>query len=223
MTFPVMLFAAGMGTRMRHLVADRPKPLIPVAGKTLLDHALDLTLDAGLTDPVINLHYKGAMIRDQLVGQSVRFSDETGQLLETGGGLRHATPLLNSSPVLTLNTDAVWKGPNPISFLLSQWSDDKEALLLLVPPTQAHGHKGAGDFDLNADGQLSRGRGAIYTGLQIIRTETLDQIPDAAFSMNLIWDQMAERGGLYGAVWPGAWCDVGQPESIAIAERMLDV
>jgi MurNAc alpha-1-phosphate uridylyltransferase len=144
-------------------------------------------------------------------------------LRETGGGLRHAIPLLGQSPVLTLNTDAVWRGPNPINLIMQSWRNDMEALLLLVPPDQAHGHKGRGDFYASDNGQLTRGPGAIYTGLQMVCTETLNDVEGAAFSMNVIWDDMAARGGLYGVMWSGQWCDVGQPDSIAIAERMLDV
>ena len=223
MTPPVMLFAAGLGTRMGPLVADRPKPLIDVGGTTLLDHALDLVAEAGLRRPVVNLHYKADMIRDHLKGRDVVFSDETGELLETGGGLRHALPLLTGNPVVTLNTDAAWRGPNPIRHLLGGWSDGMEALLLLVPTAQALGHKGQGDFSPDPQGRLSRGRGAVYTGLQMIRTETLIEIPERRFSMNLLWDRMAARGGLYGTVWPGDWCDVGQPDSLPLAEQLLDV
>ena len=223
MTLPVLLFAAGLGTRMGALTANRPKPLIPVAGKPLIDHALDLATEAQTGTKVVNLHYKGQMIRDHLAGQNILFSDETDGLLETGGGLRHALPLLGASPALTMNTDAVWSGPNPVTHILNAWNDSMEALLLMVAPKNVHGHLGKGDFDIDVDGRLQRAPGAIYTGVQIIRTEALQGISEQAFSMNVIWDQIAARGGLYGALYGGQWCDVGQPESIPIAEAMLHV
>ncbi|WP_108813303.1 nucleotidyltransferase family protein [Loktanella sp. Alg231-35] len=223
MTVPILLFAAGMGTRMGALTADRPKPLIPVAGKPLLDHALDLAKDAQIGNAVVNLHYKGQMIRDHLAGQDVLFSDETDCLLETGGGLRKALPLLGASPALTMNTDAVWNGPNPVTHIQNAWDDKMEALLLMVPTKNVHGHLGKGDFEIDADGRLHRGPGAIYTGVQMIRTEALFDIPEQAFSMNVVWDQIAARGRLYGTLYDGQWCDVGQPESITIAEAMLHV
>ncbi|MEJ6396618.1 nucleotidyltransferase family protein [Yoonia sp. 208BN28-4] len=218
---PILLFAAGKGTRMHPLTHDRPKPLIEVAGKTLLDHALDLTADQPLGPRVVNLHYKGGMIRDHLVGQDVAFSPEE-TLLETGGGLRHALPVLKGSPVVTLNTDAVWRGDNPVAALLSAWRDEMDALLLVVPQDHAIGHHGRGDFALDENGKLSRGAGTIYTGLQMVRTDLLDHMPDGAFSMNLLWDKMIARGGLHGLLYDGLWCDVGQPDSIPLAERMLE-
>ncbi len=223
MTLPILLFAAGMGTRMGALTANRPKPLISVAGKPLIDHALDLATEARTGTKVVNLHYKGQMIRDHLTGQNILFSDEADGLLETGGGLRHALPLLGASPVLTMNTDAVWNGPNPVAHILNAWDGRMEALLLMVAPKNVHGHLGKGDFDIDHDGRLQRAPGAIYTGVQIIRTEALQGISEQAFSMNMVWDQIAVRGGLYGALYGGQWCDVGQPESIPIAEAMLHV
>lgn len=223
MTWPVLLFAAGLGTRMGPLVADRPKALVRVAGRTLIDHALDQTNIPEIGTRVVNLHYLPQMLRDHLKGRGVTFSDETEHLLETGGGLRQAVPLLGGSPVITLNTDAVWRGPNPVQTLLNGWRDEMEALLLIVPKPQVAGHLGKGDFRLDDAGRLHRAPEAIYTGAQIIRTDTLSHVKDAAFSMNLIWDQMAARGGLYGVTYTGQWCDVGQPSSIPLAEAMLGV
>ena len=223
MTLPILLFAAGLGTRMQHLVNDRPKPLIEVGGKPLIDHALAFTDEVGSCTRVVNLHFKGQMIRDHLAGTGIVFSDETDELLETGGGLRHAIPLLGGSPVITMNTDAVWRGPNPVTTALQAWDDRMEALLLTVPRAQVSGHLGKGDFFRADDGRLRRGPGEIYTGVQIIRTDTLKAIPDNVFSLNAVWDQMAKRGGLYGVSYAGQWCDVGQPSSIPLAEAMLNV
>lgn len=221
MTTPVLLFAAGLGTRMGALTRDRPKALVPVAGCALIDHALALT--TGVGPHVVNVHYKADMLRTHLAGRDIAISDETDLLRETGGGLRHALPLLSGNPVVTMNTDAVWHGPNPVAQLRTAWRAGMEALLLLVPPAQVTGHKGKGDFAIDSAGRLTRAAAHIYTGLQMIRTETLGAIKAEVFSMNVVWDQMAARGGLYGMVYDGQWCDVGQPESIPLAEAMLHV
>jgi MurNAc alpha-1-phosphate uridylyltransferase len=223
MTLPILFFAAGLGTRMGAMTKDRPKPLINVAGKALIDHALDIADDAGVGRKVVNLHYHGDMIRQHLTGRNIAFSDESGMLLETGGGLRQALPLLQGNPVLTMNTDAVWHGPNPIRHILNAWHPDMEALLLVVEKQNVVGHLGKGDFELDPDGRLHRAPGSIYTGLQIMRTDVLNEITETAFSMNVAWDKIAARGGLFGTCFDGKWCDVGQPESIPLAEEMLHV
>ncbi len=223
MKLPILLFAAGLGTRMGDLVKDRPKPLVPVGGIPLIDHTLALTNVDGVGQRVVNVHYQADKLKNHLKDRPIAFSDETDALLETGGGLRHALPLLDGNPVMTMNTDAIWRGPNPVSLILDAWADNMEALLLIVPKQQVSGHLGKGDFTKDDHGNLHRGPGDIYTGLQIIRTETLANISETAFSMNVIWDQMAARGGLFGLQYPGQWCDVGQPSSIPLAEALLDV
>ena len=217
---PVLLFAAGFGTRMGPLTREKPKPMVKVAGLPLIDHALNLLTEAN-TPKVVNLHYKAEILRDHLAGRDIQFSDESDAILETGGGLRRALPLLGKSVVATLNTDAVWQGVNPIETLMNAWRPEMEALLLTVPKDRAIGHKGAGDFIADTNGRLTRGTGEIYSGLQIVRTDDLVNIPEDAFSMNVLWNRITERGGLYGASFSGRWCDVGQPESIALAEQML--
>ena len=219
--FAVMLFAAGLGTRMAPLTADRPKPLIKVAGRTLLDHALDVTQVPDVNRRVVNVHYFADMVRDHLVGRDVAISAED-PLLDTGGGLRHALPLLGDSPVMTLNTDAIWRGPNPLTLLARAWRPQMEALLLLVPKARVAGHTGKGDFRIGTDGRLTRAQDAIYTGAQIIRTDRMADMPQGAFSLNLMWDAMAARGGLYGVTYGGRWCDVGRPDSIPLAEAILE-
>jgi MurNAc alpha-1-phosphate uridylyltransferase len=222
MTAPdaIMLFAAGFGTRMGALTADRPKPLIEVAGRTLLDHALDLAQDVPRI--VVNAHYKAEQIAAHLDGRNVALSIETPEVLDTGGGLRAALPLLNSSPVYTMNTDAVWAGPNPLPLLAKEWDPARmDALLLCLPLDQAIGHAGQGDFTLAGDGRLSRGPGVIYSGVQILRTEALRGMPEGAFSLGLVWDRLAAEGRLFGTTYPGKWCDVGHPAGIALAEDML--
>jgi len=212
---------------MRHLTGDRPKPLVQVAGRPLIDHALDHLVAAGVRRVVVNTHYLGDRIEAHLATErrvDIAISREDGALLETGGGLRHAAPLLGRAPVWTLNPDAVWRGPNPL--LAMSGGVPGGARLLLVPRERAQGHKGPGDFFLEPDGRLRR-RGTaasapyVYTGLQIVDPAPVVAVGQAAFSLNVAWDAMLAEGRLYGAVYDGAWCDVGQPESIPLAEGLL--
>lgn len=218
-----MLFAAGLGKRMAPLTDHLPKPLIAVAGRPLIDHALALATDAGATPVVVNIHYLGGMIRDYLRAQpGVVFSDETGEILETGGGLKQALSLLKSDVVATLNSDAVWSGANPLTTLWDAWDAARmDALLSVIPRDRAAGHIGKGDFDMLPDGQLVRGTAWVYTGAQIVRADAVRSVPDRVFSMNRVWDQVAATGRLFGVGNAGRWCDVGQPSSIALAEAML--
>jgi len=218
----VMIFAAGKGTRMGALTATRPKPLIEVAGRPLIDHALDLADTAGIGRQVANLHYLPDMLAAHLGARGVALSYETDRILETGGGLRRALPLLGPDPVFTLNADAVWTGPNPFEELAAAWDPARmDALLLLTPRDRATGHTGAGDFLLQPDGRLERGPGLVYVGAQIIRTDGLAAVEDEVFSVNLMWDAMAAAGRLYGTEHAGGWCDVGHPGGITAAEALL--
>ena len=218
--FPLMLFAAGFGTRMGALTADRPKPMIEVAGKPLIDHALAQAEGVGRI--VANVHWKPDALAKHLEARGVAVTRED-PILETGGGLRAALPLLGEGPVMTLNTDAVWTGENPLAQLRDAWDDGRMDGLLLVLPDAAAG-KGAGDFVMDAEGRLGRAKGArgqVYLGAQILRTEGLSAITETVFSLNLLWDRMIAAGRLYGVVHRGGWCDVGHPAGIAEAEAML--
>jgi MurNAc alpha-1-phosphate uridylyltransferase len=223
--FPLMLFAAGFGTRMKALTADRPKPLIPVAGHALIDHALDVAKAAEVGRIVVNTHYRADQMAAHLAGRGVTISHEADRILETGGGLKAALPLLGDGPVAILNSDGIWTGPNPLQTLASAWDGERmEALLLLLPleRTRAHGPKG--DFRLDSKGRLSRGTGGedhVYIGAQILKPDRLHAIPDDVFSLNQVWDQMIAAGTAFGVLHPGDWCDVGHPEGIAEAERLL--
>lgn len=217
-----MLFAAGFGTRMAPLTAERPKPLIPVAGRALIDHARELAAGAGIGRIVANLHYLPDQLDRHLAGTGVTTVLETPDILDTGGGLRNALPHLGPGPVFTLNTDAVWTGPNPLTALAAAWDPDRmEALLMLVAPPDATGHAGAGDFRRDARGRLTRGPGLIYTGAQIVAPDRLHDIPEPVFSLNRFWDMAAADGRLFGIVHTGGWCDVGRPQSIPLAEALL--
>lgn len=218
---PLMIFAAGLGTRMRPLTDSLPKPLIPVAGRTLLDRALDMGRAAGAGPVVVNTHYLGDRIAAHLAGRDVAISDEAPEILDTGGGLRQALPLLGQGPVMTLNPDVVWTGPNPLAALNAAWREDMEALLMLVPLSRATGRQGAGDFSLDDAGRIARRGDHVYGGAQIIRPDRLAAIPDRVFSLNRLWDLLIADGRAFGIVHAGGWCDVGYPGAIPLAEGML--
>jgi N-acetyl-alpha-D-muramate 1-phosphate uridylyltransferase len=223
--FPLMIFAAGFGTRMGALTKGRPKPLIPVAGRALIDHALDTAAGASARKVVVNTHYHAAQIAVHLAGRDVAISHEVDQILETGGGLRAALPLLGAGPVAILNSDGIWTGTNPLLELAKVWDDTRmEALLLLLPVAAARGHAARGDFTLDGDGRISRGAGGedqVYVGASILNPARLAGITDAVFSLNRPWNDMIAAGTAFGVVHQGGWCDVGHPEGIAEAERLL--
>lgn len=214
----ILLFAAGLGTRMAPLTNTRPKPLVEVAGRPLLDHALDHCENL---KSVVNAHYFADQIQQHLEGRNVEISDERSALLETGGGLKFALPLLGDGPVFTMNTDAVWRGANPTEVLKSAWQPNMDGLLLMIPRDRAIGHTGNGDFDIAPDGRISRGMDYVYSGAQIIRTDRLPSINKTAFSMWDVWTPMLEASTLFGTPYDGEWCDVGRPDSIPVAENML--
>lgn len=217
-----LLFAAGFGTRMAPLTETLPKPLVRVAGVPLIDHAIALARDGGLTELVANLHYRSELIEAHLAGSGVQCLVEWPDILDTGGGLKNALPLLGSGPVITLNTDAVWQGPSPVRRLREAWRPGHmEGLLLLMPGASALCHDGEGDFVVDVGGRLKPGPGAVYTGLQMIRTDRLADMDPGRFSMWELWRPMIGAGSLYGLCWDGHWCDVGKPEAIAAAEEML--
>lgn len=220
-----MIFAAGFGTRMGALTANRPKPLITVAGRALIDHAVDLADAAGAADVVVNLHYLGDQIEAHLAHRKIRFAWEREQILETGGGLKAALPLLRPGPVMMLNSDGIWTGQNPLSELLAQWNRERmDALVLLLPVEEALGHGPKSDFLLDADGRIARANGArghVYIGAGILNPEVLAEIDEQVFSLNRAWDRLIARRRAFGAVHRGGWCDVGHPEGIAMAEALL--
>lgn len=222
-----MVFAAGFGTRLGSLVADRPKPMIEVGGRPLIDHALELVREANIANCVVNVHYKAGILAKHLSAwDGVVVSRETPDILDTGGGLRHALPVLGAEPVFTLNADAVWQGGNPLLMLEEKWNPElMDALLLLVPKANAFGHKGTGDFRFADSGRIRRCPkgmpGLIYSGAQIIKTYELAKIPERAFSLNVLWNRIAERARLSGMVYPGVWADAGTPLGLASSEDML--
>jgi N-acetyl-alpha-D-muramate 1-phosphate uridylyltransferase len=223
--FPLMVFAAGFGTRMGALTQDRPKPLIPVAGRALIDHALGIASQAGVGRIVVNTHYRAEQMAAHLTGRGIQISHEAERILETGGGLKAALPLLGPGPVAILNSDGIWTGANPLVQLAQAWDPDRmEALLLLLPLHRTLAHGAKGDFRVAADGRLSRGQGGedhVYIGAHILNPSRVAATPDEVFSLNKPWNEMIAAGTAFGLVHDGAWCDVGHPEGIAEAERLL--
>ena len=222
----VMIFAAGFGSRLGELVRDKPKPMVEVGGRPMIDFALDIVEEAEVQRCVINLHYRAEVLETYLCNRErIELLRETPDILDTGGGLKHALPALHTSPVFTLNPDAVWRGPNPLLYLAGAWQDEgMDALLLLVPLKRAIAHKGTGDFRLGTDGRLQRdkmGGGHVYTGAQIIRTEVLDGFGPGPFSLNPVWDRIRESGRLFGTLYQGQWADTGTPDGLRSASALV--
>ena len=230
-----MLMAAGLGKRMRPLTATRPKPLIRVAGQPLIDHALDRIEEAGIRRTVVNVHYLADAIEAHLRARALRtgadyvISDERPKLLETGGGLIKALPLLGEAPFLCANSDNLWtNGPaDSIRLLANHWDDaSMDALLLMIPHARAAAHGGQGDFHMDGLGRLSRrrlGRVApfVFTGVQILSPRLIIDPPADVFSTNIFWDRAIAAGRAFGLVHAGQWFDVGSPESLPLVEAGL--
>jgi MurNAc alpha-1-phosphate uridylyltransferase len=227
-----MIMGAGLGTRMRPLTDDRPKPMVTVAGRTLIDHAIDRLIAAGVTRVVVNLHYKAAMLQAHLSKRrdvEIVYSDETERLLDTGGGVVKAMPHFGGEPFFVVNSDSIWVegGAPPLSAMQKLWDAGRmDALLLLAEMETAMGYEGSGDFVLEADGKVARAKGRIeqpyaYPGVQIVHPRLFDGAPAGAFSTNVIWDRAIAAGRLTGCVLDGVWIHVGTPEARGEAEEYL--
>lgn len=229
-----MVMAAGLGKRMRPLTATRPKPLVEVAGKPLIDHVFDRLRSAGVKRAVVNVHYLAdsleAHVSHRVKDIDVIVSDERKQLMETGGGLVQARQWLGDAPFLCVNSDNLWvDGPiDAIRQLAAAWDEEKmDALLLLVPLARAHCHGGQGDFHLDAFGRITGrrkpGRLApfVFTGVQILSPRVIRDWPDGPFSTNLFWQRAIEAGRAWGLVHQGLWFDVGSPPAIPATEAVL--
>ena len=227
-----MILAAGLGKRMRPLTATQPKPLVRVAGKSMIDHALDKLGSAGVSRAVVNAHYMADALEGHLelrkVAPQVVISDERDLLLETGGGMVKAAPLL-PDPFFCLNSDNLWlDGPSDVFAELSQgWDPERmDALLLMVPHTRAMNYRGEGDFHLDPEGRVTRrrpGRVApfIFTGIQLVSHRLLRDAPQGAFSTNVLWSRAIEEGRLYGISHMGLWFEVGEPSAISPTEEWM--
>lgn len=226
-----MVLAAGLGLRMLPITLTTPKPLIPLAGRTMLDRALDALTAHGVEQVIVNAHHLADVLARHLDGRRrppIRLCIEAARL-ETGGGVRNALPLLGSEPFFVLNGDVLWQdGSQPsLDTLAAGWDDAQmDALLLLHPLATALGYEGDGDFHRRGDGRLLRRRDGktapfLFAGLQILHPRLLAGSPEGAFSLNLLYDRAMAQGRLYGVEHGGRWCHVGTPADIPVAEAFL--
>lgn len=228
-----MIMAAGKGTRMMPLTADRPKPLISVGGTTLLDHALDLLRAAGIGHIVINVHYHAGQIEAHLARHAgdfqVAVSDERALLRDTGGGLVQALPLIADDPFFCINADN-WFGAtrqHPLARMAAMWDPAlMDVLMLVVPLARAGNTQGSGDFDLDPAGRLSRqgkkrARPFVWTGIQLLAKQVVADPPGDVFSTNVFWDRAIANQRCFGLVHEGDWFDVGYPAAIAQTEARI--
>lgn len=227
-----MVLAAGLGERMRPLTERIPKPLVKVAGKPLIDHALDRLADAGAEIAVVNIHYLAGAIERHLAARKhprIVFSDERKELLGTGGGVVKALPLLGPAPFFHLNSDSIWiDGVVPNLRRLSESFDAArmDALLLLAPSATSIGYAGRGDFAMFSDGRLRRRRERevlpfVYAGAAILAPSLFAAAPPGAFPLTTVLDRAAEAGRLHGLRLEGVWMHVGTPEAIEMAEAAI--
>ena len=227
------VLAAGLGTRMRPLTDDRPKALVEVGGKTLIDHMLDRLAEGGARRFVINVHYFADALEAHLQCRTdldIVISDEREALLETGGGLKKARRLLGDDPIWVANTDSVWIEPDngrAVRDLAAAWNPDAmDALLLLAPMERTTGFDGLGDFFVDEHHHLAFRNDAPaapfnYMGVHITRPTIVDTVADTAFSLSRIWRQLAPQGRLSGIVMDGDWMHVGDPHARDVAEARL--
>ena len=228
-----MVLAAGLGKRMRPLTATRPKPLVEVAGRTLLDRALDRVEKAGIATAVVNVHYFADQIEAAVAARAgppaIRVSDERARLLETGGGVVKALPLIDADPFFVINADNMWidGSADTLRLLARRWdAAAMDALLLMVPLARAAGYEGRGDFHLDPDG-IVHPRGEfrvapfVFSGIQLIAKRLFDGEPAEPFSMWRAWNKALASNRLYGAVHQGLWFHVGTPASVGETEVLL--
>jgi MurNAc alpha-1-phosphate uridylyltransferase len=226
-----MVLAAGLGTRMRPLTDDRPKALVEVAGRTLIDHVLDRLAAGGVRRAVVNVHYFADRLEAHLGrrrgGPEIVISDEREALLETGGGLKKARPLLGDEPVFVANIDSVWTetGGSAVRALAEAWDPARMDALLMLAPNGSIGFEGAGDFERAEDGRLTFRTAERapwgYMGLHLTRPQVVDAEPDGPFSLARIWRRLAPEGRLHGVPLAGEWMHVGDPAARAAAEARL--
>ncbi len=226
-----MMLAAGLGTRMRPLTLTRPKPLIEVAGRSLLDRGVDSLQASGVSHVVVNKHYLPDHI-DRWAAQRpsphVVVQDESALILDTGGGVARALPQLGPEPFFVLNSDSFWvDGPMPaLQRLRAGWDDEAmDCLLLLAAKTHSTGFDGPGDFDMDPHGRLARRSGdtaeLVYAGAYLVHPRLFADVPQGPFSMNLLWNRAISQGRLFGLRHDGWWLHVGTPDAIAEAEIKL--
>ena len=225
-----MVLAAGLGKRMRPITDTIPKPLVPVAGKTLLDWGLDSLAQAGVDHAVVNVHYLADQIAAHVSGRlrpKISLSQEP-QLLDSAGGIVGALPLLGPQPFFIVNADTFWidRGVSNLGRLAARWDRGRmDILLMLADPRDATGHAGGTDFHLQGDNRLLRSAGApdglIYAGAAILDPKIFAGATSAPHSLNLYFDRAIAAGRLFGVLMQGDWITVGTPDAIAPAERVV--
>lgn len=228
-----MVLAAGLGTRMRPLTETRPKALVEVAGRTLIDRVLDRLAEAGVRRAVVNVHHFADMMEAHLARRTdleIVIADEREALLDSGGGIRNALPLLGREPVFVANIDSLWTGGTvpPLEHMKSAWDPARmDMLLLLTPRGQGIGFEGPRGFLMDAEGRLTHSaddaRPAPFAnvGFQILKPEVLDEEPDGAFSILPTWWRLQAQGRLFGVVMDAFWLHVGDPAARDEAEALL--
>ncbi|MCA1299852.1 nucleotidyltransferase family protein [Stappia indica] len=227
-----MILAAGMGKRMRPVTATTPKPLIHVGGKALIDRAMDKLEAVGVESCVVNVHYLADLVEVHVSRRArppVKISDERDQLLETGGGIARALPLLGEEPFFLLNSDSTWiEGVTPnLELMARSWDPERmDALLLISEYVDSVGYDGRGDFRMDVDGRLERRAERTvapfaYAGAAILHPRLFEAAPEGAFSLNVLFDVAIERGSLYGVRMEGLWLHVGTPPAIEAAEKAI--
>jgi MurNAc alpha-1-phosphate uridylyltransferase len=227
-----MILAAGLGTRMGHLTSNRPKPLVEVLGRTLIDRVIDRMIQGGVTFIVVNVHYKAEMLKEHLSRRKdvkIQICDESDTILDTGGGIAKALPHFEGEPFFAQNSDSIWvEGMgHAMDRMKARWDPETmDSLMLLAACTSSLGYDGAGDFEMDALGHLKRRAEMkqapfVWTGLQIIHPRLFDGAPAGRFSINKLWDKAIERERLYGIRLDGIWIHVGTPEGLEDAEAFL--
>jgi N-acetyl-alpha-D-muramate 1-phosphate uridylyltransferase len=227
-----MVLAAGYGERMRPLTLTRPKPLVEVAGRGLIEYGFDRLRQAGVKKAVVNVHYLAEQIEDWARRQSspvTVISDERAEILDTGGGVAKALPLLGKAPFFVINSDSFWldEGEPALDRLRAAWDDGAmDCLLLLSPLGRTVGYDGTGDFVRGADGRLARktkadGEPLAYIGGYLVSPRLFEDALSGKFSMNALWDRAIAAGRLFGLEHKGRWLHVGTPQAIQLAERAL--
>ncbi len=227
-----MILAAGLGTRMGSLTSDKPKPLVELHGRTLIDHIIDKMVRGGVNFVVVNVHYKAEMMKAHLAGRkdvSIQICDESDAILDTGGAIANALPLFRDKPFFAQNSDSLWvEGMgHTLARMQERWDPEKmDALMLLAPCATSIGYEGRGDFEMAADGRLERRAEMklapfVWTGLQIVHPRLFNDAPSGRFSINPLWDKAIENERLFGIRLDGVWMHVGTPEAKSEAEMFL--
>ena len=229
-----MILAAGFGKRLRPITETIPKPLVPVGGRTMLDRSLDLAVAAGVEQAVVNVHYLADRIVAHCAGRDrpqIAISDETAGILETGGGVVKALPLLGSDPFLLLNADTFWVewGRPNLAAMIGEFDPARmDVLLMLCRLSDTTGHAGGGDFRMDSEGRLTRladksdPAGLLYAGATIYNPAIFEGAAAEPHSLNLYYDRAIAKGRLFGHIMQnGHWFTVGTPAALPEAEAKL--